>query len=41
MLSNINIINYAADGFTSDDMLKGNCPAISFTEKIKGGDPFP
>eukprot|EP00239_Pterosperma_sp_CCMP1384_P008306 CAMPEP_0197848014 /NCGR_PEP_ID=MMETSP1438-20131217/7779_1 /TAXON_ID=1461541 /ORGANISM="Pterosperma sp., Strain CCMP1384" /LENGTH=299 /DNA_ID=CAMNT_0043460129 /DNA_START=171 /DNA_END=1070 /DNA_ORIENTATION=+ len=35
------IHNLAADGFTSDDVLKGKRPAISFNTRENLGDPFP
>ena len=35
------VFNYAADGATSTDMLKGACPCISWRSRIENGDPFP
>ena len=35
------VLNYAADGFTSSDVLHGAPPAISWHARIRVGDPFP
>jgi len=35
------IVNYAADGFTSGDVLNGAYPSISFAARHAAGDPFP
>ena len=35
------ISNYAADGFTSGDVLHGGKAAISYRARINAGDPFP
>ena len=34
-MPDIKIINYSADGFTSQDMLSGRCPVISWSERSK------
>jgi len=40
-LPDAEIINYAADGFTSHDMLSGAIPYISWDARTDGGDPYP
>jgi len=40
-LSTYNIVNYAADGFNSKDVLHGSFPSISFEARQSAGDPFP
>mmetsp|Transcript_54916 Transcript_54916/g.117845 ORF Transcript_54916/g.117845 Transcript_54916/m.117845 type:complete len:299 (+) Transcript_54916:75-971(+) len=35
------ITNFAADGFTSTDLLNGAVPVISWVKRQKAGDPFP
>jgi len=35
------VTNYAADGFTSQDVMRGAVPNISLTARRNAGDPFP
>ena len=35
------VTNYAADGFTTSDVLNGAFPSISIQQRTKTGDPFP
>lgn len=35
------VLNYAADGFTSEDVLDGAPPRISAATRARNGDPFP
>eukprot|EP01125_Pyxidicula_operculata_P002400 TRINITY_DN12278_c0_g1_i1.p1 TRINITY_DN12278_c0_g1~~TRINITY_DN12278_c0_g1_i1.p1 ORF type:complete len:362 (-),score=75.99 TRINITY_DN12278_c0_g1_i1:90-1175(-) len=35
------VLNYAADGFTSGDVLNGASPNISYQSRWEAGDPFP
>lgn len=39
--SDVKITNYAADGYTSADVLEGRVPSISYAARKKKGDPFP
>eukprot|EP00762_Andalucia_godoyi_P003274 ANDGO_06598.mRNA.1 hypothetical protein len=39
--SNIKVTNYAADGFTTSDVLHGAVPFISGSARLAAGDPFP
>jgi len=38
---NCRVTNYAADGFNSNDVLKGGVPNISLAARRNAGDPFP
>jgi len=38
---NHRVVNWAADGWTSEDVLKGALPCISFSARQRCGDPFP
>merc|ERR1712196_271495 len=37
----IHVINFAADGFTTDDVLTGEVPSISKGKRAQCDDPFP
>jgi hypothetical protein len=41
VLPDFAVTNYAADGFTSGDVLAGAVPKISFVKRDAVGDPFP
>ena len=36
-----NVVNYAADGFTTSDLLYGNVPSIDYQQRYQAGDPYP
>lgn len=40
-LTGSTVLNYAADGFTSEDVLLGAPPRISAATRARNGDPFP
>jgi lysophospholipase L1-like esterase len=37
----IRVTNYAADGFTSSNVLEGGAPCLSYRARIDAGEPFP
>ena len=40
-MKDINILNLAADGFKSIDVLTGSPDLISFEKRLENNDPFP